>query len=222
MEGYIRAYTAGTGKKWKDLLPICEYAYNNAKHTSTGQSPFYCNYGFHPRTDWPTDAEIERLDANGNNYLDEIITAHELARDTLQKTFDRMASKPGPAVQRFTIGQKVLLDTRNLGGYSKWSDKFTGPFTVSAVVGYRAYRLELPVEWKVHDVFHEMLLRPYREDPDPTRKQNTRKRLATPEPQEALADENFQPTSNTRPHTRSRGPAIDNDRAHKRQRNRRD
>ncbi|KAH8144362.1 uncharacterized protein LAJ45_11668 [Morchella importuna] len=115
MKGYIREYTAGTGRKWKDLLPICEYAYNNAKHTSTGQSPFYSNYGFHPRTDWPTDSEIARLYVNGNRYLDKILTAHELVRDTLQKTFDRMASKPGAAVQRFSIGQKVLLDTRNLG-----------------------------------------------------------------------------------------------------------
>ncbi|KAH0603046.1 uncharacterized protein H6S33_008050 [Morchella sextelata] len=222
LESYLRAYTAGTGKKWKDLLPICEYAYNNAKHSSTGQSPFYCNYGFHPRTDWPTDAKIGQLDAKGSTYLEDLLLAHESARDTLQKTFDRMASRPGPAVQRFTIGQKVLLDTRNLGGYNKWSDKFTGPFEVAAAVGNRAYRLNLPAEWKVHDVFHEMLLRPYREDPNPGRQQNTRKRLATPDPQEALLDENFKPVTNTRPHTRSQGPVTDSRRPLKRQRTRED
>ncbi|KAH8144256.1 uncharacterized protein LAJ45_11769 [Morchella importuna] len=178
-----------------------------------GQSLLYCNYAFHPLADWPMGAHIKRLDANGSNYLDKIITAHESVRDTLQKPFDRMASKSGLAVQHFTISQKVLIDTRNLGGYSKWSDKFTGPFTVSAMVGNRAYLLELQVIWKVHEVLQLMLLTLYREDPNPTRQRNTQKRLATPEPQEELADGNFQPTSNIRSHMRSQGPVVDYERS---------
>jgi hypothetical protein len=86
------------------------------------------------------------LDASGNDYLGKIIMAHELAIDTLQETFDRMASRPVPAVKCLTGSQKVLLDTRNLGGYNKWSDKFTIPFTVSTAVSNRAYRFDLPVE----------------------------------------------------------------------------
>lgn len=59
VEGFIGNYPAGTGKKWKDWLPIAEYAYNNSKHSATGLSPFYCNYSFHPWGDWPRNQAIE-------------------------------------------------------------------------------------------------------------------------------------------------------------------
>jgi hypothetical protein len=32
-----------------DLLSQAEFAYNNTTHASTGISPFFANYGFHPR-----------------------------------------------------------------------------------------------------------------------------------------------------------------------------
>jgi len=34
---------------WLDLLSQAEFAYNNTTHASTGISPFFANYGFHPR-----------------------------------------------------------------------------------------------------------------------------------------------------------------------------
>lgn len=37
-------------RSWDDLLPFVEFAINNAKSPSTGYSPFYLNYGAHPRT----------------------------------------------------------------------------------------------------------------------------------------------------------------------------
>jgi len=34
---------------WLDLLSQAEFAYNNTTHALTGISPFFANYGFHPR-----------------------------------------------------------------------------------------------------------------------------------------------------------------------------
>jgi len=34
---------------WLALLSQAEFAYNNTMHASTGISPFFANYGFHPR-----------------------------------------------------------------------------------------------------------------------------------------------------------------------------
>jgi hypothetical protein len=34
---------------WLALLSQAEFAYNNTTHASTGISPFFGNYGFHPR-----------------------------------------------------------------------------------------------------------------------------------------------------------------------------
>ena len=34
---------------WALLLPLVEFAYNNATSTTTGISPFFANKGYHPR-----------------------------------------------------------------------------------------------------------------------------------------------------------------------------
>ena len=44
--------------------------------------------------------------------------------------------------------------------------KFFGPFQVLHPVGKQAYKLELPKKWRIHDVFHVLLL-----EQDTTRKE---------------------------------------------------
>ena len=34
---------------WEMLLPSLEFAYNDMQQSSTGQTPFYLNYGYHPK-----------------------------------------------------------------------------------------------------------------------------------------------------------------------------
>src|SRR5438045_8656630 len=36
------------GQDWKELLLTLEFAYNDTIQSSTGQTPFYLNYGYHP------------------------------------------------------------------------------------------------------------------------------------------------------------------------------
>ena len=48
--GYIlRSACANTPKRWSSILPIVEFALNNAVHASTGLNPFYVNGISHPR-----------------------------------------------------------------------------------------------------------------------------------------------------------------------------
>ena len=63
----------------------------------------------------------------------------------------------------FVKGQKVWLDTRNLktSYHKKIAPKREGPFEINEVLGPVTYRLKLPKTWKIHDVFHAILLRPY-------------------------------------------------------------
>ena len=44
----------------------------------------------------------------------------------------------------------------------KLAPKWYGPFEVAAQISKVAYKLKLPPNWKIHDVFHASLLTPYK------------------------------------------------------------
>src|SRR5258708_3887772 len=48
LEQYLWAYTNYQQDNWAPLLPLVEFAYNNATSTTTGISPFFANKGYHP------------------------------------------------------------------------------------------------------------------------------------------------------------------------------
>ena len=48
-EQYLRIYTNYQQSDWARLLPMAKFAYNNSKHSATTLSPFFANYGYHPR-----------------------------------------------------------------------------------------------------------------------------------------------------------------------------
>ena len=47
IEAYLRAFVNFEQNDWARLLPMAEFAYNNAKNASTGYTPFELNYGYH-------------------------------------------------------------------------------------------------------------------------------------------------------------------------------
>jgi hypothetical protein len=49
LEQYLRSYVNYQQDDWIYLLPLAEFAYNNAVNASTGMTPFRANYGFDPR-----------------------------------------------------------------------------------------------------------------------------------------------------------------------------
>ena len=87
------------------------------------------------------------------------MAAHELART-------HMADRRKSTFVPFKKGQKVWLDSKNLKMlyHKKMAPKREGPFVIMEVLGPITYRLKLPNSWKIHDVFHATLLRPYREN----------------------------------------------------------
>jgi hypothetical protein len=49
LEQYLRIYCDYQQDNWYNLLPLAEFVYNNAQHSSTRVSPFFANYGYSPR-----------------------------------------------------------------------------------------------------------------------------------------------------------------------------
>ena len=49
LEQYLRCYVDYNLSNWSDLLPSAEFAYNNQAHEGIEESPFFLEYGSHPR-----------------------------------------------------------------------------------------------------------------------------------------------------------------------------
>jgi len=78
----------------------------------------------------------------------------------------KIAERSTQGFTPFKKGEQVWLDGQNLKiGYQsrKLAPKREGPFMITEVLGPITYRLKLPNQWRIHDVFHASLLSPYRE-----------------------------------------------------------
>ena len=89
---------------------------------------------------------------------EEALAAHELAQSCMANWRQSMFIP-------FQLEQKVWLDSWNLKTlyHKKMAHKREGPFEIIKVLGPVTYQLKLLKSWKIHDVFHATLLKPYQE-----------------------------------------------------------
>jgi len=192
LEQYLRIYCDFHQDDWSQLLPLAEFVYNNAQSASTGMSPFYANYGYHPRATLkvrPSSGTYENPAAE--SLLNHLKQVHGELRSTLgraqekyKQNFDRKAN-PAPS---FIVGDRVWLNRKNIETVrpsKKLDSKRFGPFRIAKVVGESkmAFELELPPQWRIHPVFHVSLLDPYQENRIEGRRQ------LVPEPPEIVEGE---------------------------------
>jgi transposase InsO family protein len=165
LEQYLRNFCTKEQDNWAGLLPLAEFAYNNAPHASTKQSPFYSLYGYHPalncditEREQSVPAAIERV-KHFQQIRGELENHLHHASETQAKAYNQ---KHTP--KNFSVGDLVLVSTKNWKlavPNRKLAAKFAGPFRVIEPIGTQAYRLQLPSITKVHNVFHVSLLEPY-------------------------------------------------------------
>ena len=190
LEQYLRCTINYHQDNWTDLLPLAEFAYNNTLQGSTQQTPFFANYGHHPRFDQfnlnisqnPAAIDLAtRLSNIQKQMKEKLLEAQEHQKSNADKS-----RKQHPLI---SIGDKVWLLRRNLKT-QRPSDKLDyrrlGPFPVVKQINKVAYRLELPASMKIHPVFHVSLLEPYKESTLPGRVQET------PPPIEIEGEEEFE------------------------------
>ena len=98
------------------------------------------------------------------NHLDHISQIHQEVELNI-KHAQELAIK-GSKFKPFVTNQEVWLDATNLKTthpITKLCPKHYGPFKVTKVIFHVTYKLDLPLAWKIHNVFHALLLSPYRE-----------------------------------------------------------
>ena len=136
-------------------------------------TPFYAEYGQHPRSIWPS---IQDKCVAGNEYVDNLEKLREElrqnltdARERMRKFYDRNR-EPQPD---FKVGDKVLLNAKHiqtLRPSKKLDHRMRGPWTIIKRVGPRAFKLDLKENrGRKHDVFPVGLLEPYHKSIIPRR-----------------------------------------------------
>ncbi|GJP62475.1 hypothetical protein CLOP_g19531 [Closterium sp. NIES-67] len=114
VEQLLRAACKDEISKWDLHLLVLEFAYNNATHAATRQTPFFLCYGCHLLSPQKLTASTTVQPAH-----DFITTMHQLWDRTHKRLLDIQQQQKRHADRHrtdhtITVGDQVLLDTRNI------------------------------------------------------------------------------------------------------------
>jgi hypothetical protein len=96
--------------------------------------------------------------------MDHIHEMRSRAQEAITKVQDVMRNKKGTDYKPFQEQDRVWLEATNLKTThltAKLAPKRYGPFTIIKKISDIVFQLELPQQWKIHNVFHASLLTPY-------------------------------------------------------------
>jgi hypothetical protein len=172
LEHYLRCYVNHKQDNWVKYLPMAEFVYNNSVHASTGMTPFYALYGYHPEFSWDVSTEPPNKEApSAKERIEDLLNERKHLEERLRKAIEYQA-KPYNAKhtpKHFAMGDYVLLSSKNIKmnrPSKKLDHRFLGPFQIIKIIGKQAYKLALPPSYRaIHPVFHVSLLEPYQRRP---------------------------------------------------------
>ena len=162
LEEMLRAFVSPRCDDWDTFLPCCEFAMNNAWNESIRTTPFFLNYGRHPRS--RSDFVFDKSEYQSADYAQSIQSAVKDAQQNMSRAQVRQTKYANKKRRELSFegGEYVLLDGKNLAGHQKLGNRFVGPYKIVKRVGPVSYELALTADMKMHDVFHVSRLRPYK------------------------------------------------------------
>ncbi|KAL7277513.1 hypothetical protein ACG7TL_008434 [Trametes sanguinea] len=172
LEQFLRCYVDYQKANWSKLLSAAEFAYNNAAHEGTKESPFFLEYGRHPRAGptlrkEPTSTDLSDITWRRQEAQDQAKAALALAAERMKWYYDQGVQKVP-----FKVGDKVLLDLRDYQTTGrKLNARYAGPFKIVEKLSPVTFKLEWPARMtRIHPVFHASKLVLYHDPQIPGQK----------------------------------------------------
>ena len=175
LENFLRPYVEDNPSGWAQLLPMIEFAANNAKNASTGYTPFFLLHGQHPDVAGFQSLRPSATKVQSVTEMCEHMQAHlDRASANYKHAQDAMCRKAN--VKRrdvsFSVGDEVLVSTKVLLPThlqhlpAKIRRQFVGPFKITKRISAVAYKVALPDTWRAHPVYHISRLKKFHPDLD--------------------------------------------------------
>ena len=161
LETYLRCF-CNEPHKWDKFIPWAELWYNTTFHASTRSNPFRIVYRRQPPpllsygNKKTLNDEVESMLKERDLALNALKENLSIAQNGMKKMADTRRRE-----LKFKVGDEVYLKLRPYRQRSlackrseKLAPKFYGPYKIIEEIGEVVYRLQLPPEAVIHNVFH--------------------------------------------------------------------
>jgi transposase InsO family protein len=176
---YLKCLAGDRPRNWLRWLPWAEYCYNTSYQSALKTTPFEVVYGRAPPQMLPYQAGSNRVAAvdrqfrDRDEFLAEIKERLLQAQVLMKRTHDKQHRE-----LKFTVGDWVWLRLNHRaaasvhraaasvrqGDKSKLGAKYFGPYRVLDCIGDVSYKLQLPPQARIHNVFHVSFLKKFQGD----------------------------------------------------------
>ena len=134
LEQYLRVYCNYQQDNWSELLPLAEFAYNNAPSATTGVSPFFANKEYHPNITVHPKRDIASSRAcNFAVDLNKLQSTLKFEISTAQQYYQKSANAWCSLTPNFKVGNKVFVKAQffwTTQPSKKLSKKYLRPYEI--------------------------------------------------------------------------------------------
>ena len=127
---------------------MAKLVYNNAKNTSTGNTNFKLNYGYHPRILYEEKVNLRSKSKSADELSAELGELMIVCCENFDhaQEFQKQAHHKGVKPKSYVPGDKIWLNSKYIETKcnQKLEAKFFGLFQVLYPIGKQVYKLELP------------------------------------------------------------------------------
>ena len=137
---------------------LASAVHNNRRNNTTGLLPNQVLLGYNI----PLNPDL--VSSVINETAEEHVKLMEQQWAQATVALNKIAEQSGMPPAQYSTRDQVWLEGKNLHlpfQATKLAPKWYGPFKIIKEISPVAFQLELPLSWKIHDVFHASLLLPY-------------------------------------------------------------